>query len=145
MLKKAQKVVAGILAFLFLVIYLGNCNVMADEWDEPVKFYNKYGNNAVFKPTSIFDGYIYFCSAGNISTSGTKYRTVGYKMTVKDNSGNVIQTIYYQMSGRYLKLKYQAKSSGKEYMLYTIALSTVRQRMNAKSLEALGAGKCTIV
>ena len=145
MLKKVRRITAGIFAFILIIMNFGNCNVRADEWSEPVKFYNKYGNSAVFKPTSKFDGDIYFCSAGNTSTSGTKYRTIGYKMSVKDDRGNVIQTIYYQMSGRYMKLKCQVRSSGKEYMLYTIALNVMRQRMNSKSLEALNAGKCAIV
>ncbi len=64
--------------FLILIAII----LMADEWDEPVKFYNSYGNSAVFKPTDKSDGDIYFCSAGNTSTSGTKYRTIGYKITV---------------------------------------------------------------
>ena len=41
----------------------------------------------VFKATNIYEGDIYFCSAGNTSTSGTKYRTIGYKMSVKNSMG----------------------------------------------------------
>lgn len=145
MLKKVRRITAGIFAFILIIMNFGNCNVKADEWSEPVKFYNTYGNSAVFKPTGKFDGDIYFCSAGNTSTSGTKYKTIGYKMSVKNEYGNVIQTIYYQMGGKYMKLKCQVRSSGKEYMLYTIALRFIKQRMNSSSLEALNAGKCTIV
>ena len=92
-----------------MLINFSRDDIFADEWSEPVKFYNTYGNSAVFKPTGISDGEIYFCSAGNISTSGTKYRTIGYKLSVKNTSGNVIQSVYYQMHGKYMKLKYQAK------------------------------------
>lgn len=132
-----------------LIICIGlnfeKSNIIADEWSEPVKFYNSYGNSAVFKPTNIYEGDIYFCSAGNTSTSGTKYRTIGYKMSVKNSSGNVIQTIYYQMGGSYMTLKCQAKSSGKEYMMYKIPLRYVRNRMNQESLNALSSGSCTII
>ena len=58
------------------------------------RFYNSYGNSAVFKATNIYEGDIYFCSAGNTSTSGKKYRTIGYKMGVKNSSGNVIPVSY---------------------------------------------------
>ena len=51
--------------------------------DDAVKYYSNYGNAAVFKATDRTNGNIYFCSAGNTSTSGTKYRTIGYKMTIK--------------------------------------------------------------
>ena len=99
------RVIAGICALMFMLINYACDDIFADVWSEPVKFYNTYGNSAVFKPTSKSDGEIYFCSAGNISTSGTKYRTIGYKLSVKNTSGNVIQTVYYQMPGKYMKLK----------------------------------------
>ena len=77
------RVIAGICVLMFMLINYACDDIFADVWSEPVKFYNTYGNSAVFKPTSKSDGEIYFCSAGNISTSGTKYRTIGYKLSVK--------------------------------------------------------------
>ncbi len=66
-----------------------DCNIVkADEWDDAVKYYSNYGNAAVFKATNKMNGNIYFCSAGITSTSGTKYRTIGYKMTIKGTGGN---------------------------------------------------------
>ena len=86
-----------------------------------------------------------FCSAGNISTSGTKYRTIGYKLSVKNTSGNVIQTVYYQMPGKYMKLKYQKRSNGKEYLMYSISLNVMRKRLSTQTLNALSSGSCTII
>lgn len=63
------RIIAGIFALMFMLINFSRDDIFADEWSEPVKFYNTYGNSAVFKPTGISDGEIYFCSAGNISTS----------------------------------------------------------------------------
>ena len=102
-----KKLIVGVLLIICIGLNFEKSNIIADEWSEPVKFYNSYGNSAVFKPTNIYEGDIYFCSAGNTSTSGTKYRTIGYKMSVKNSSGNVIQTIYYQMGGSYMTLKCQ--------------------------------------
>ena len=132
-----KKLIVGVLLIICIGLNFEKSNIIADEWSESVKFYNSYGNSAVFKATNIYEGDIYFCSAGNTSTSGTKYRTIGYKMSVKNSSGNVIQTIYYQMGGSYMTLKCQAKSGGKEYMMYQIPLRYVKNRMNQESLNAL--------
>lgn len=140
-----KKLIVGVLLIICIGLNFEKSNIIADEWSEPVKFYNSYGNSAVFKATNIYEGDIYFCSAGNTSTSGTKYRTIGYKMSVKNSSGNVIQTIYYQMGGSYMTLKCQAKSGGKEYMMYKIPLRYVKNRMNQESLNALSSGSCTII
>ena len=54
---------------MFMLINYACDDIFADVWSEPVKFYNTYGNSAVFKPTSKSDGvnlflfgrkYIYF-------------------------------------------------------------------------------------
>ena len=115
-----------------------DCNIVkADEWDDAVKYYSNYGNAAVFKATDRTNGNIYFCSAGNTSTSGTKYRTIGYKMTIKGIAGNEIQKIYFQLGGQYLTLLNSKKQSGKEYMLYVITLKNMKNRFNTQALNAL--------
>lgn len=127
-------------------MFLFDCNIVnADEWDDAVKYYSNYGNAAVFKATERSNGNIYFCSAGNTSTSGTKYRTIGYKMTIKGAGGNEIQKIYFQLGGQYLTLLNSKKQSGKEYMLYVITLKNMKTRFNTQSLNALSSGSCTIV
>ena len=123
-----------------------DCNIVkADAWDDAVKYYSNYGNAAVFKATDRTNGNIYFCSAGNTSTSGTKYRTIGYKMTIKGIAGNEIQKIYFQLGGQYLTLLNSKKQSGKEYMLYVITLKNMKNRFNTQALNALSSGSCTII
>ena len=123
-----------------------DCNIVkADEWDDAVKYYSNYGNAAVFKATDRTNGNIYFGSAGNTSTSGTKYRTIGYKMTIKGIAGNEIQKIYFQLGGQYLTLLNSKKQSGKEYMLYVITLKNMKTRFNTQTLNALSSGSCTII
>lgn len=46
------RVIAGICALMFMLINFACDDIFADVWSEPVKFYNTYGNSAVFKPTS---------------------------------------------------------------------------------------------
>lgn len=143
-LRKVIFVILMLLSFVCSII-ANRTIVKADEWNDSIAYYNKYGNSAVFRPTDKTSGNIYFCSAGNTSKSGTKYRTIGYKMSVKNEWGNTIQTIYFQLGGKYLTLQNQKSSSGKEYMLYSITLKNMKNRFNAQALDALNSGKCTIV
>ena len=143
-LRKVIFVILMLLSFVCSII-ANRTIVKADEWNDSIAYYNKYGNSAVFRPTDKTSGNIYFCSAGNTSKSGTKYRTIGYKMSVKNEWGNTIQTIYFQLGGKYLTLQNQKSLSGKEYMLYSITLKNMKNRFNAQALDKLNSGKCTIV
>ena len=143
-LRKAIFVTVMLLSFVCSII-TNRTIVKADEWNDSITYYNRYGNSAVFRPTDKTSGNIYFCSAGNTSKSGTKYRTIGYKMSVKNEWGNTIQIIYFQLGGKYLTLQNQKSSSGKEYMLYSITLKNMKNRFNTQALDKLNSGKCSIV
>lgn len=119
--------------------------VRADTWNSAREFYSAYGNNAVFKGEGQTNGNIYFGSCGKLSSSGTKYRTIGYKMTIKNNAGTPLQYIYYKMGGSYMYLKNEEYVGGYDYMLYTISLYSLKQRLNATALSALNSGNCSIV
>lgn len=45
----SKKLIVGVLLFLCIGANFEKSNIIADEWSEPVKFYNSYGNSAVFK------------------------------------------------------------------------------------------------
>lgn len=44
-----------------------------------------------------------------------------------------------------MKLKYQTKSNGKEYLMYSISLNVMRKRLSTQTLNALSSGSCTII
>ena len=58
-----KKLIVGVLLIICIGLNFEKSNIIADEWSESVKFYNSYGNSAVFKATNIYEGDIYFCSA----------------------------------------------------------------------------------
>lgn len=120
-------------------------SVSADMWSEPVTFYNSYGNSAVFKPDSSETGRVFFCTVGNTSSSGTRYRTIGYKMRVLNQSGNCVQNIYYSLSGGYIKSLKTVKKSNKEYALYSLDLSIIKSRLDRQAANLLETGRCSIV
>ncbi|MCC2747572.1 hypothetical protein [Agathobacter rectalis] len=48
-----KKLIVGVLLIICIGLNFEKSNIIADEWSEPVKFYNSYGNSAVFKATNI--------------------------------------------------------------------------------------------
>ena len=127
----------GILLFLRL-------EVKADVWNDAEEYYNTYGNSAVFNPSSKTNGNIYFCSAGNSSASGTKYKTVGYKVSVKNDFGNIIETSYFKFYGQYMYPVSVKKAGGKEFILNRITLKSFKNKLSTNTQEAISSGKCTI-
>ncbi len=66
-------------------------------------------------------------------------------MTVRDNKGNWLQSIYYEMDGRFMKLIDDTEEGGYDYTLYAISLYVIKSRMNATAQNALKNGNCNIV
>ena len=42
-----KKLIVGVLLIICIGLNFEKSNLIADEWSEPVKFYNSYGNSAV--------------------------------------------------------------------------------------------------
>ncbi len=148
MRKKRRKGLMGALCICILaatVFFMPDQKLMAGVFDDAQSFYNQYGNNAVFSATSSTDGYIYFGSSAKTSTSGTKYRTIGWKMSIQYRNGSQIQTVYYQLGGSYLVRKNQKIVSGTDYSLYAISLGTMKSRLNATAKSAINSGNCQII
>ena len=128
------------LAGVFIIIFGCQDHVYAAERtaaNNAATYYSIFGNKTVFVPDAPTDGKVYFCSAGKKATSGTRFKTVGYKMTVRDNKGNWLQSIYYEMDGRFMKLIDDTEEGGYDYTLYAISLYVIKSRMNATAQNAL--------
>lgn len=136
------------ISFLVLIIGIGlgiECDiVLADTYDNAIDYYGSYGNNAIFKPTTKTNGYIYCATVGNSSKASVKYKTIGWKMKFIGENGKQIDVVYYKLGGSYLTLIDSRIKGGYEYDLYSISLYTVKQRLSKKALELLNKGKCSI-
>jgi hypothetical protein len=117
----------------------------AGVWDNAYTYYTTYGNQAVFHATSQTDGIICYATSGTVGSTGTKYRTIGWKMDIKDAEGNVLQSLYFQLGGAYLVNANTVQNGADIYQLYTLSLSTVRSRMNTEARAAMDRGMCSIV
>jgi hypothetical protein len=129
-----------------LLITLGASPTMvqASVWDNAVSYYNNYGNEVVFRPTSTTDGILYYGTRGGTATTGTHYRAIGWKMTIKNQSGTKLQTLYYQLGGSYMTRVDNRTSSGYKYNLYSLSLYNIKRRLNDKASKAMADGEADI-
>jgi hypothetical protein len=119
--------------------------VMAGTWDNAKTFYNTYGNSVVFKSTSSTDGLIYFATRGSTASTNTKYKTIGWKMTIKNSSGTTLQTIYYKLGGSYMTNTDCQITSDYKYNLYSLSLYNIKRRLNTKATAAMNDADMEIV
>lgn len=138
------KIIFIALFISLILIYPKEC-VQAGVWDNAYDYYRTYGNSVVFCPKSQEDGDICFATEAWLnSTAYYRYRTLGWRVSVRNRSGGLIQTIYLQLNAGYLRLDNRVRKNGYEYDLYKISLTTLKFRMNANSLAALNSGNCMI-
>ena len=133
-----------LLGFVFSSMGLDKTVALAQKWTDAYAFYNEYGVNAVFEPTTDTNGIIYCATRGNKSNSSVKYKTIGWEMIIKNTEGTQLQKLYFQLGGDYLKRVNTKTVSGYTYMLFSVSLSNMKKRFNTKVTNALSTGSCTL-
>ena len=134
-----------VVVLLFVFLCSERQMTYAGVYDNAYDFYQTYGNRMIFVPTSNTDGYIYYATRGKKNTtSPVLYSTVGWKATVLNLQGGVVQEIYYQLGGNYMTVHNSKNVNGYDYMLYRVSLSSFKARLNAGAKTALTGGKCEI-
>ena len=98
-----------------------------------------------FFPFSETDGMIYYATKANLASSDIRYRTIGWKLSVKDSSGKKLQTMYFKLGGNYMYAVHRVRKGGAEYNLYALTLGDLKDRLNAKASQALNKGKASMV
>ena len=130
---------------LFFAVAISKTNIYAGEFNNAYDYYNSFGNNAYFKPESATEGYIYFVSKGNKSTAGTKYKTIGWQLQIKNNDGKLLQTLYFMLNGNFLKSENMVVVNNYEYNLYKLKLGKMTSRFSQQSKKALNSGNCQLI
>ena len=136
--------ISASIIFLFILLCMNLVDVYASEYDNAVDYYNKYGNNAYFKAETQNNGQIFFVTRGNKSNSGTKYKTVGWQIVVAQNYGTIIQSLYFDLNGYYLRHVDRSVEGKYEYNLYRVSLDILRARLNEQALQAINSGNCQL-
>lgn len=144
MKKQIRQVLVLILALCILAASAEPVQVRANTFDNAYTYYNSYGDGVKFWESGRSDGDICYATKANVTSASIRFRTLGWKATVRNEGGSTLQTIYFKLGGSYLQYVDSRAVSGYEYNLYMMSLSTLKGRMNAKTKEALEAGQCTI-
>ena len=110
-------------------------------------YYDQYGSNTMkFFSISATDGNIYFCSRGktSASTSGTKYRTVGWQFHLYNTRTGAHGYLYYASNGSRINQVGDSihSSDGYTYNLYYITLKQgLKDRLDSSWESAFVAGE----
>ena len=141
-----KKIVIGMFLLFLLGIVFHSNTVIASEYTDAYAFYERNGNTMKFIPTTSTDGNIYYATKGkkgyNVSTL---YSTIGWKVLVKQNDGTILQTMYFQLGGNYMKTVDTIELNQYEYSLYSVRLESIKNRMSVRSKQALEQGTCTLI
>lgn len=144
--KKIKLLVTGIVfAFLVTMLPVKTTTVWASEWNNAYTYYEKFQNQVVFCPTSSTDGNIYYASRAATGSTDTRYRTIGWKLSVCDLEGKQLQTVYFQLGGSYMNCVNTKKKGNMEYNLYALSLYQLKRRLNRNSQKALDQGEAKFV
>ena len=144
--KKIKIVVFGmVVALLVTFLPFRHTEIYAGISENAYSYYQEYGNNVCFFPFSETDGMIYYATKANLASSNIRYRTIGWKLSVKDSSGKKLQTMYFKLGGNYMYAVHCVRKGGAEYNLYALTLGDLKDRLNAKASQALNKGKASMV
>ena len=144
--KKIKIVVFGmVVALLVTFLPFRQTDIYAGISENAYSYYQEYGNNVCFFPFSETDGMIYYATKANLASSDIRYRTIGWKLSVKDSSGEKLQTMYFKLGGNYMYAVHRVRKGGAEYNLYALTLGDLKDRLNAKASQALNKGKASMV
>ncbi len=121
-----------IICILMFVVFGTSPNIQAGTFDNAYSYYNKYGDEqdspARYREA---DGYIYFCSRGLTASNSTRYRTVGYTITI--NVGGKTDRIEVMLGGTYVKEVSEVKKGSYTYVLRRAKLSKLLTLFNGNS------------
>lgn len=134
---------------LACVLFIGTLGVtiqpaQAGSWDSAYTYYNTYGNSVVFCPVTSTDGLIYYGTKAKKATSNTTFRTLGWKVTVKNLSGSTLQTLYLKLGGDYMFQSDRISVGQYEYNQYCVPLFRLKSRLNTKATKAMQNGNASI-
>ncbi len=109
------------------------------------EYYARYGNRMVFFPENQADGRILCATKAKKSTSSIRFKTLGWKATIYDSYGKNLQTLYFQLGGRYMSRIHTCVRGGYEYNLYSLSLQSLKGRLSDGAVIHLQSGRCTIL
>ena len=140
-MKKEEKIKYKNHRMLHLVLVFA---LFASVWNNAYTYYSTYGNSVVFRPMTSTDGMIYYATKAKKASTSTVYRTLGWKVSIKNMSGSTLQTLYFKLGGSYMYVTDTVTKNNYEYNLFSLSLYQLKGRLNSKATTALTTGKANI-
>ncbi len=148
MLIRSEQMSQYIKIFLIvcIIFLLWNKEVcMAAIEDDPIRFYNTYGENAVFTPISEENGAIYMASSAYCNSKARiRFRTIGWKISVRNSWGMEYQCANLKLGGNALTLWSEAYSNGYVYEVYKLNEQFLRNFLYPASVATIQEGRASI-
>lgn len=135
----------AVLLFLIMLLSVMPGKVRAAATDNAYDFYHIYGDRVIFQRNSATNGNLYFGMRGKAATTQITYNAIGWKVSIYNQAGTCLQSIYYSLSGSNIRSVDYRQQGDYKYNLYAISLSNIKNRMNATAKNALESGKCNIL
>ena len=109
-------------------------------------YYEAYEGKMLFKPKDETEAGVFYGTRAKESSSGKiVFRTLGWRVTVKDKVGAVIEQIYYSLNGEHIRVVDSRAVDNYKYKLYNITLDNLKSRLSATANNALKKADCSIV
>lgn len=118
-----------------------------DAFTNAQAFYEAYGNEMVFQSGANKEGIIYYGTKAKkaVASTSVTYFNLGWKVTIKNASGEIVDVLYYALGGENLVEVDSRTINGYGYTLYKVTLSNMRSRMSKEAQEAVSTANCQIV
>ena len=102
------------------------------------KYYQTYGSAMVFEPGADKKGMIYYATRGKLASGARiRYENLGWRVTVRDVKGTVIEQIYYSIEGQYMEEVDARNVNGYRYSLYCVSLENLKSRLSENACKVL--------
>lgn len=120
--------------------------VKAGVYDNAYTFYQTYGNEMSFCAGTNKQGEIYYATkAKKDESTGIRYTTIGWKVRILNQTGALVETLYYQLGGSNMSSIDVRTVNGYEYCLYRVTLSNIKSRLSTAGLNTLNNPNCSII
>ena len=117
-------------------------NIYTDAYE----YYQTYQGSMIFKPEDETEAGVFYGTSAKESSSGKLvFETLGWRVTVKDKQGQIMDQVYYALDGNYIEIADERLVDGYRYKLYNISLNTLKARLSVEANNALKKADCSII
>lgn len=122
------------------------CTAADSVYTNAYLFYQTHGSAMVFEPGENKEGMIYYGTTGKLaSSSKIRYENLGWRVTVQDAQGNLVEQVYYSIGGKYMEKVDARDVNNYRYSLYCVSLENLKARLSAKACETLNSPDSAII